>query len=182
MSVVGELVRRGRTSARLPDTWSGARMRVAGYAVATVALTATIVLTSPVGAALGYGLAGYAALAGLAIFVPAAITPQVISGQLLAGALWLQGGEGAAVSALLVIGSVVATAELLAEEARLDSPLGRRPTGTLGRAGAASAIASVVFGLLAFVGELPAMTGLVSVAVGAAVCAWVAVGFVRRRG
>lgn len=180
MSATGKLARRERPSARLPDTWSGVRLRFAGYAATTVALTAAVVLTSPFGGTLAFGVAGYAALVALAIFVPAAITPQVIAGQLMAGVLWLQGGDAAAVSALLVIGSVVATAELLAEVARLDSPLGRRPSGALGRVGAALAIACVVFALLASAGELPGVTGLVGVALGAAVCAWVAVGFVRR--
>ncbi len=182
MSVMGELARRARPSARLPDTWSGVRLRFAGYAAAATALTVFVVLTSPIDATLGYGVAGYSALVALAIFVPAAITPQVIAGELLAGVLWLQGGDAAAVSALLVIGAVVATAELLAEVARLDSPLGRRPSGALGRVGAAVAIACVVFALLALVGELPGVTGVVGVAVGAAVCTWVAVGFVRRSG
>ena len=165
MSVMGELARRARPSARLPDTWSGVRLRFAGYAAAATALTVFVVLTSPIDATLGYGVAGYSALVALAIFV-----------------LCLQGGGAAAVSALLVIGAVVATARMQAEVARLDSPLGRRPSGALGRVGAAVAIACVVFALLALVGELPGVTGVVGVDVGAAVRTWVAGRFVRRPG
>ena len=56
MSVIGELARRGRTSGRLPDTWSGARVRLAVYAGATAGLTVTVVLLSPLGTTLGYCL------------------------------------------------------------------------------------------------------------------------------
>ncbi|NNF12028.1 MAG: hypothetical protein HKN72_02315 [Gemmatimonadetes bacterium] len=162
-----------------PGTWSAIRIRLAGYSVAVAALTTAVVLAAPSGATLGVGASAYLAVVALAVFVPAVITIQVVAGQVLAGVLWLPGGDAATMGALLVIGSVVVTAELLAEVARLDSPLERRPTGTPARAGMAGAIAGLVFGLLALAGALPSVTGLVGVAVGVVVCVWVAVRMVR---
>lgn len=181
MSNLGQLIRPLTTSVRRPDTWPGFRIRFACFSLAAAAATATVVLSTETGASLGYGVATYLAVATLAVFVPAAITPQVIGGQLLAGALWLQGGDGAAAGALLVLATVIVTAELLSEVARLDSPLHREPKGILARAATAGVMGGLVFGLLAFADGLPSLSGLLGVAIGAAVSGWVALRMVRPR-
>lgn len=98
----------------------------------------------------------------LALFSPAAITAQVIGGQLLIGSLLLRDDAPSAILILLMVISVVATAELLAIAARLANPIERDARGDLRGAALAAAIAGGVFGVMLLVGVLPGPAGLPS--------------------
>jgi hypothetical protein len=76
------------------------------------------------------GACVYVVIAATALFFPAAITIQVIGGQMLAGSVLL--GQNAPASLLLlpVIASVVVTAELLAAVGRLDTRSRAIPAAT----------------------------------------------------
>lgn len=156
-------------------TWRPARRRLAAIAVLTS------VLTGAAGAALGLSdshayLAGaYVAITVVALFHPAAITGQVIGGQLLAGSVLL-GQDGLARLWLVpVVASVVATAELLAIVARLDTPLEPDVGDDLRRAEHAAVIGGGVFGAVVLLGGLPGPTGLAAIALAAGACVALAI-------
>ncbi len=149
------------------------RVRLGAGSIAGATLTAAVVLALGVDG-LGGWVVAYLAVVALALAVPAAVTAQVTGGQLLAGAVWLQGGDEGVVVALLVIMTVIVTAELLAQVARLDSPLRRDPEGVLAHAGVSATTGGIAFAALAYASGLPGVGGLAAVAVGVVACVWVA--------
>ncbi len=128
-----------------------------------------------------YAAVVYVAAVALALFVPAAITAQVIGGQMLAGLLLMGGGPIAWVGAALIVAGVVATAELLAEVARLDTPLRRDPVGALPRATMAAAVGGTMVAAVLLAHGLPELTGLAAVALASAVCFGLAMRMVKGR-
>lgn len=162
-------------------TWRRARRRTAAAAVLTA------ILTGAAGVALGasslhvYIAGAYVVITVAALFFPAAIAVQVIGGQVLVGSVLL-GQDGLAHLLLLlpVVAGVVATAELLAVVARLDTPLERDPGAGLHRVGLAAAIGGAVFAAVVLLGELPGPTGLVAIVLASGACVMLAVLLVKR--
>ena len=155
-------------------TWWPARRRFALLALLTGALTAALVARMG-GPDWHVDLAlVYVSVVGLALFSPAAIALQVIAGQVAVASVLV--GRDSAVALLLVpaLAGVVATAELLALVARLDSPVERRPRGELRRASVAVVVGSGVYAAIALAAPVPGPTGLVAVGLAAAACALLA--------
>lgn len=124
--------------------------------------------TGMAGAALGgtaahvYGAAAYTGIVMIALLRPAAITAQVIGGQLLTASLLLESKAPAAVLLLLMVGSIVVTAELLGVAARLALPIERDTRDDLLRGAVAAAAGGGVFGVMLLVSAIPGPTGLPS--------------------
>jgi hypothetical protein len=156
-------------------SWLPARQRIAGLAVLLATVTGAAGALGPGGSSPVAGAYVIATLAGL--FFPAAITVQVIAGQVLAGCILWGSGQGARSLLLVVpiIASVVATAELLAGVGRLETTPGNDPGDYLRRAGAAAAIGAVAFGAVLLFGELPGPTGLIAIVLASAACAALAI-------
>jgi hypothetical protein len=115
------------------------------------------------------GAAVYVAVTVLALFSPAAVTVQVIVGQLLVATLLL-GGPRDPLLLVPVVAGIVVTAELLAVVARLDTPIERDPGEVLRPAGLAAVIAGAVFGVVALVGGVPGPTGILAVVLACGAC------------
>lgn len=158
----------GRAGDARPATWWPVRRRLALLALLTAVLTAGV--TGALGATgtVRFLGAAYVAVAGLGLFVPAAVAVQVAAGVMLLGTV-VEGGVPWPVASLL-LGGVVFTAETLAAVARLDSPLPRGPGGivprALGAAGLGVGAASVVFAL----GAVPGPGGIAAVFMAAVAC------------
>lgn len=153
--------------------WSPARWRCAVWAVLTAAATGTLAFVlDPSGQVLGPAL--YVVVATGAILVPAGVAAQVMGGQLLLGSLLV--GQGGPDPLLLLpsVAGVVATAELLAVVARLDTPLARGAPDAFGRAGLAAAVGVGAFAAVVLAGDLPGPTGLLAVVLASGAVAAVA--------
>lgn len=153
----------------LPATWSPDRLRYAVLSVLVAALTSAIVVGVLGPGSGAYGLA-YVGLAALAVFLPAAITAQVVGGQALVGMLFLVRDGAALTMAVPLVATVVVTAELLAVVARLDTALPRGPGDALARTGRASVLAGAVFAGAILVSAAPGPTGILAVGLASAAC------------
>lgn len=161
------------------STWPRARRRLAGIAIAAA------VLTGAAGAVLGgadwagRAAAGYVAVAVVALFVPAAITVQVIGGQALAAMLLLDPAGPPPLAVVLVVGGVVATAELLGAVARMHAPLEGGSRDDARATGRAALVGAGAFGAVLLVGAVPGPTGLTAIVLSAAACGGLALLLVR---
>jgi hypothetical protein len=154
-----------------PHTWWPARRRLALLALLGGALTAALVVFAGGPGRRGDFALLYVGLVSLALLMPPLVTVQVVAGQLLLASLlpW-HGAAGALVVAAAMAG-VVATAELLATVARLDTPMERRPTGALRRAAAAAAVGAAAWAAVALLAGVPGPSGLLAALLAAAACA-----------
>ena len=153
---------------------SGVRRRLIGAALVTAVATGVVTVSLGATGNHAWAAAGYLAVVGFAVLAPGAIWAQVIAGQALVGGLLL-GPAGRPWWLLLpLVASVVATAEILAVVARLDSVVPRAPADDLRRAGRATLVGSLVFAVVAFAGALPGPGGLFAVALASGACAAVA--------
>lgn len=152
--------------------WPRARIVAATGAVAAAVVTLALAAAAGRG---GWPLLGvtYLALTALALFAPAAVTFQVLLGQLVLVAA-LAGGGGAVRLLLLApaLGGIVVTAELLALAARLDTPVSNEPRRALPEAGRAAGIAAGVFAAVALLAALPPPSGVLAVVLAAGALAW----------
>ncbi|MGD8361189.1 MAG: hypothetical protein PVJ04_07135 [Gemmatimonadota bacterium] len=152
------------------NPWWLARLGLAILAVLMATVTSAVVVTLGATGVYVCGAGAYVSIAALALLSPAAIAAQVLSGQVLVGALLLRHeGPGILIAALLV-GTVIVTAEILAAVARVDSPLGKHPRGALPRAGFAALVGGGVFVAVALAGGLPGPTGLLATLVTSGAC------------
>jgi hypothetical protein len=157
-------------------TWWPTRRRLAVIAVGTAVLTGAAAAWLG-GAAWHVDYAAvYVAVALSALLSPAAITLQVIAGQVLAASVLLR-PDGPAPPLLLVpvVAGVVLTAELLGLVARLDTPLRPRPAPELPRMGLSALIGGGVYAAVSLAGGLSGPTGLLAVALGGGACVVLAV-------
>jgi hypothetical protein len=173
-----------------PGGWVSGRQRLGALAVLVAALTA--------GAAAGPGAsgwlsAGYVLAAVVALFHPAAITVQVVGGQLLAANLALAPmGSGPELAGLRLSGAllvpavmagVVVTAELLGGASRAAGLPAHDPVADLRRAGLSALLAGGVYGVvLAAAGagaDLRGPSGLAAIVVASVACVLIAVWLVR---
>lgn len=152
-----------------PTTWTDTRRRFATSAHVTALLTAALM------AGLGIGplsVVGYLAMVLVATHFAPGITFQVGVGLLLiAGRLVTPVGPPAALLTGVLAG-VVLTAELLAVVARFDTPVECEPRGDMPAALRSTAIASGVYLAVVLLSGLPGPAGVLSVALAAAVLAW----------
>lgn len=150
--------------------WSLDRVRLAVLALAAALATgAVLAVVDPEG---GFGWGGllYLGVTSLALFFPAGVAAQVVLGQILIASL-LIGGEGIDLVLLLpAMAGVVATAELLAVVARLDTPVRRDAEGTLRGASAAAALGGGVFLVVGLSGAIPGPAGLLGVLLASGAC------------
>lgn len=143
------------------------------------AMTAAV-LTSLVGAVSGgsiwhlYGAAAYVAIALAALSAPPLITVQVIAGQLLVASLLLRPDAAPVLLLLAMVIGVVATAELLALVARIQSSVDFDPREEVHRLVLATLVAGGVFGMVVLLSRLPGPTGIAAIALAAAACIVVA--------
>jgi hypothetical protein len=149
-------------------TWSPARVRLACFAVLVAILTAAVLAGLQGSGSLG--AIAYVVIAALALFLPAAITLQVVGGQLLVARLVVGPNDPSLLLLVLAVAGVVATAELLAVVARLDMPLRRDSGDALPRTGYAAAIGGGIFGAVTLLSGLPGPTGLVAVVLASGAC------------
>ncbi|MEZ4423587.1 MAG: hypothetical protein R3E98_09265 [Gemmatimonadota bacterium] len=146
------------------ERWGPARVALALLALALGVATARAfhVAGAPAQLALVYG-----ALVLGAVQVPAAITLQVVAGQVLLAGWVLRSSGPLGPEALLRLGAtlfaVVATAELLAAVARLDLPVRRGASGELPRTAFAASLAALCFLLLLPLRRVPGPGGLAGV-------------------
>jgi hypothetical protein len=157
--------------------WSLRRRRCAGAALLTAALTAAAAATLG-----GFGLfvaAFYVVLATTALFVPGAVTLQVVAGLLMAAGLLLPGAGRSPLLVLPIVAAVALTAELLGIAWRLAAPGARDVHEDRRRALVATAVAGGVYGVVTAIGGLPGPTGHLAIALSAAACFMVALLFVR---
>ena len=153
-----------------PTAWRPDRAFVAGAAAASALATASgaaILGGSPAPLS---GVAAYAVITIFALAYPALITAQVIAGAAIAASLLFGPLAGTPLFVAPVLAGVVATAELLAITARLDSPFGRDPRGDLRRAGIAGLLSAAVFGIVALIADVRGPGGFLAVVLAAAVC------------
>ena len=101
------------------------------------------------------GAAVYVALAVLALRSPNALTALVAGGLLLSGSLLIADDGPNLFAVLIMLMSVVATAELLGVAALLATPVERDARNDLRRAAIAVTIAGVAFGVMMLVSVLP---------------------------
>ena len=159
------------------NTWSRERVRLAGWAIGLAVATAVLVpLLDPYARIPGSLL--YVAVAVGALFSPAGIAVQVIVGLGLMGQLLL--GEVGPDPVLLapVMAGVVATAELLAAVARMDTPVACDPDDARPRTGMAAAVAAGVYGAVVLAAGIPGPTGLLAVVLASVACGVLAMKFV----
>lgn len=162
-----------------PTAWWPQRRLYALLALVTAVLTTTL-LAWLGGPPWLHDLALlYVALVAVALLLPAAITVQVVAGQLLVvGALL--GGTADLVSLAVVVAGVVSTAELLAVVARLDAPVERTPTGDLSRTLVAALVGAAAYAGVSLVAGVPGPRGLAAVLLASAACAVIGIALVRR--
>lgn len=164
-----------------PTTWRRPRRQVAAWAVlSAVATGALLVLLDPLGRTLGPAV--YALVTVAAVFFPAGIAVQVVTGQVLvAGFILAPTGPDVLLLVPLVAG-VVVTAELLAVVARLDTPVPCEPGGVAERAGQAAAIGGGTFVAVVLVSGVPGPTGILAVVLASGACVLLAGRLVRGMG
>lgn len=154
----------------MSPSWRPARRRFAALALVTATLTATA------GAVLGGAGAHmslsflYVALVAVALLYPAAIAAQVVGGQVLVGTILAGAVRPPLLLSLAMLAGIVATAELLAVVARLDTPIEADPTDELPRIGLASLAGAAIFAAVLLASGLPGPGGLVAVALASAAC------------
>lgn len=122
----------------------------------------------------------YVVVVATALVSPALITVQVLAGQLLVASLLPGRGAIAALLLLPAVVGVIATAEILAVVARLDSPIERHPGDDLGRASGAAVVGGGIYAAVVLLAGLPGPTGLVAVGLASAACAVLATLLSRR--
>lgn len=152
-------------------TWWPGRRRLAALAVLTA--LATGALAAALGGGSGYVTVAwaYTILAGAAVVVPAAITAQVVAGQIILAGLLLGPAGATPLSLVPILAGVIVTAELLAVVARLDTPLERDARDALSGAGFAATVGGSVFAGVGLVAAAaPSLPTLVSVGVAALAC------------
>lgn len=150
--------------------WSPARIRIGALAVASSIVTCALLVGATDGYALFSGVTLYLAVTLVALIYPAAITAQVVLGQLLLAGLLLRGGEASVLFAAVGIATVLVTAELLAVVARHDTPLDVRSRRAIPRAGTAATIGAAAFGAAVLVDALPGPTGITAVVLAVLAC------------
>jgi len=150
--------------------WSGARIRVAAAAVLVSAATGAVTVGVGGSTEQFYGAGLYVAVAALAAFMPPVIAIQVVGGQALVASLLMSQGGWTLLLLVPSVAGVVATAELLAVVARLDSPIWRESGHTVSAAGRAAVMGAGVFGAVALVGAIPGPTGLLAVVLASGAC------------
>jgi len=150
--------------------WGPERQRLAGLAILSA------IATSAAGAAWGdsaahfYGGAGYIGIAIVAVLSPSWIPAQVIAGQLVAASLLLTPGKAPAMSMLFVVAAVIATAELLAAVARMETS-GERGLGSdLGRTVFAACLGGAVFGAIMLLRGPYGPSGLLPIGLASGAC------------
>ena len=161
------------------STWSPARQRLASLAVLAATLTGAAGAVVDGSSSYVYGAGAYVVIAVLALFFPAAIAVQVISGQILVGSLLMGQDRPAALMLALVFAGVVASAELLARVAWLESPLQRDSSDVLSRTALAAAMGGGVFGAVMLISGLPGPGGLLAVVLASGACVVLAARLVR---
>lgn len=131
------------------------------------------------------GAAVYVALAVLALRSPNALTALVAGGLLLSGSLLIADDGPNLFAVLIMLMSVVATAELLGVAALLATPVERDARNDLRRAAIAVTIAGVAFGVMMLVSVLPVRSvlrsGIPAIAIASGACVLLAVVLVRSR-
>jgi len=169
------------TAEPTPDRRAPSRGRLRAIAVTVSVVTATV------GAALG-GTTGHVVLAVAlvastiaALRAPAWIAVQVVAGQLLAARLLLGTVGITALHVLPLVAGVIATAELLAATARMDTPVERAPGSGLRGAAFAAVLGAAVFGAVALTASLPGPSGMLAVGIASAACVVLAILLVTRR-
>jgi hypothetical protein len=155
--------------------WGPQRRRLAAAALATTA--ATVSVSIALGGSLQYA-AVWCALAITALVFPSWITGHVLGGLAIA-ASHLLGAAEPPLFLLPIVAGIIASTELLAATARLDSPVAREPRGEVSRSAVAAAIGATVYGLVAFSSGLPGPPGIAGVGLAAAACLALAIVLVR---
>lgn len=141
----------------------------------------TALLTAAIGAGAGgsvwhlYGAAAYVAVALGALSAPPMITVQVIAGQLLAASLLLRPDAPPFLLLLTMVIGVVATAELLAQVARIQTSVDFDPREEVHRVVVSAAVGGSVFGMVVLLGRVPGPTGLAAIGLASAACVIVAI-------
>jgi len=169
---------RGRVHA---GRWHPARVRVATAAVLVATVTAMLIASAPGSGPSWIGSSAYVAVTALGAVVPAAITVQVLLGQLLAAGVLVDAGARALPLLTADVCGIVATAELLATVARLDTPLARGASGVAGRTGLAELVGGTLFATVALAGRWQGPSGPGAVALSTAVCLLVGARLLRNR-
>jgi len=164
----------------VPTPWWPARRRYAFLALVTGVLTA--VLAAALGGPAWRGDLAllYVAIVALAVILPAAVTVQVVTGQLLLATALLGGTAPDVLLLGAAVAGVVATAELLAVVARLDAPMERRPRGDLRRALVAALLGGVAFAAVTLVATMPGPNGLAAVVLASTAVAVLGIALARR--
>ncbi len=153
-------------------TWWPIRKRLAAIAVSLASLSALLALGVSGSRAVGVLGVIYIVVTAAAVIMPAAITVQVVIGQLVTGVLVLGPFSGTAtLSGVLVFGGVVGTAELLAIVARLDSPFERDPAADYRSAVQSGLIGGAVCGVVLIMATLPGPGGLTGLITSSLACA-----------
>ena len=161
--------------------WPAARQRYAALAgLAATSTWALLVTLDPAWSLFGPSI--YLLLTVGALFLPAAIAVQVVVGQLLLAGLLLSTTGPEPLLLMPVMGGVVASAELLAVVARLDSPLERDPAGAPSRVAGAAVLGAGIFGAVLLMGWIPGPTGLLALALAAGTLALLAGWMLKRIG
>ena len=122
----------------------------------------------------------YAAVVVFALNSPGALAVQSVIGVVMVAAL-LIGPAGSPVAIAPLVAAVVATAELLALVARLNSPIPRDVSDLLLRAGASAVLAAAIFLGVSAVAELPGPLGLAATALASGSVLVAALALVRGR-
>lgn len=162
----------------------GARWWPERRRAAVLALVSAVATGATAGALGGpgwhlYGGAAYVVLVGLALLAPAAITAQVIGGQLLVGSVLLAPDGPAPLYVLPLVATVVLTAELLGVAARLDLPFRRAAGEDLRRTAVAAVIGGAAYAVVVLAAALPGPSGLMGIGLASAACILLAVVVVR---
>ena len=164
------LLRRRSGRGATGGTWSPSRRRIALAAVLAAIVTGAVGTVLAGSSDYIPGAIAYVMVTVFAAFVPPAITAQVIVGQMLVGSLLLGQDGPASLMLMPAFAGVVATTELLASVAWLDTPLRRTSSSALPGAGRAALVGGGVFGAVMLVTGLPGPGGLVAVCLAAGAC------------
>ena len=155
------------------STWSPARRRFAAFAVLTATVTGALVVGLD-GSGQLFAASAYVVITVAALFLPAGIAVQVITGQVLVANLLL-GQDGPDPLLLMpVVAGVVVTAEQLAMVARFDTPIPRDHTDVSANAWLAAAIGGGVFGAVMLVSGVSGPISLVGVVAASGACIGIA--------
>ena len=115
----------------------------------------------------------------VALFIPAAISVQVVGGLALLGGLLLAEDGPSPLLLIPAVAGVIFTAELLTIVARMDTPIDGDSRDDLPRAGVAAVIGGGVFGAVVLVSGLPGPTGFGAVVLASGACVVLATVLVR---